>query len=227
MSTVLLNYAVSFNQIASTNAANLAFLHQLGIVTKPAAAAPTVTVTAPGEGTTTVPAVIELTGLFQAGDIVDATFTDDLLVVNQVPYTVLETMSASDVAVQWAALIDGLATMSAEAVGSTIEVVALAPSITVEITAPIYTPIGAPFEPSIITVTDPEELAYYTDKGAEISGAFDGGLTRIYLILVESIDQVPALILEKECDFFFTYDSDFRAYNGKKIKIQNLFPCLN
>ena len=38
---------------------------------------------------------------------------------------------------------------------------------------------------------------------------------------------ILATMLEKECDIFYTYDSDFRAYNGKKIKIKNLFSCLD
>ena len=33
---------------------------------------------------------------------------------------------------------------------------------------------------------------------------------------------ILATILEKECDAFYTYDSDFSAYKGKKIKIKVL-----
>ena len=203
----LLNYAVSFKQVDSTSAASLAFLHNLGVVTKPSATPTELTLTAPGVGDLVVPAVLVLSGLFFAGDIVDATFESDVPFIGQAPYTVLETSTAADVAVQWAAYISGIDQLTAKAVGNTVEVRAFPPGGSVTVTAPIYTPIGAPFEPSIVVITDPEDLPAYSDQAADIVAAFEGGLTRVYLVLVEDVADIPALIENKECDFYTIYGS--------------------
>lgn len=212
MSKVLLNYAVSFTEILGTQSASTAFLHQLGVVCKPSTVPTAVVIEGTGEGTTTVPAILTLTGLFQAGDVVDALFTSDSAPNQQAPLTITETMGASDVAILWADLIKGIDQLTARAVGNTVEIRAFNGGVNVLVENATYTPVGTPFEAGIITVTDPEQLQYYTDQFADIQGAFDAGLTRVYLVLVDDILDAPALLLDKECDFYTVYGSlDFTA----------------
>jgi len=72
-----------------------------------------------------------------------------------------------------------------------------------------YTPNPVPvaLAPAVIMVSDPHELQYLTDEYADIQAAFDGGLSRVYLALVEDGADLPALIAGTECDHFTVYGS--------------------
>ncbi len=207
MSKTLLNYAVSFTEIFPTSAASLAFLHQIGVVVKPSVTAPDVVLTGTGIGDATIPAVLTLSGLYRPGDILDATFESDVPFIGQAPLTILEHTTAEDAAILWADYIKGIDQLTAVAVGETVEVRAFAPGVNVTVSAPVYTPTLDPVEPYIAVITSQEQLPYYTDQWAEIGGAFDGGMNRVYLIVADDILGVPALLVDKECEFYTVYGS--------------------
>lgn len=205
MSKVLLNYAVAFNQVLPVGAASTAFLNQLGVVAKPAADIRAVALDGSGLGTTTEPAILQLSGLYLTGDIIDATFESDVPFIGQAPLTMTEDTTAADAAILWADLIKGIDQLTAVADGEQVLVYAFNGGIDVTVTAPTFTDGGALFTPSVEVITDPDAIKYYTD--ADIAGAFDGGLTRIYLILAEDAAEIPALIDAQECEFYTVYGS--------------------
>lgn len=201
MSKTLLDYAVKFNQIEGTVAASTAFLHQLGFIAHPLITPPAATIDVPA-GTTEAPAVVSFVGVLNATDSVDVELSNTVPDTLPVNVTATETMNAAEVAEAVAAVINASAFDAvAEAVGNTVEILATAPATDVTIDSAAIT-VNGTFEPSIIEVVDPEQLQYWTHAYVSAQGAFDGGLTRLYLILIDDAADLPALLLDKECDFY-------------------------
>lgn len=74
----------------------------------------------------------------------------------------------------------------------------------------VVVPMDTAGTPADITlITDPAELDALTVHAAELKGAFDGGLNQIYLIRVETADDLNPLITGKEGEFYtiFAHES--------------------
>jgi hypothetical protein len=205
--SILLDYAVSFTAVDPTSTASTAHLRNLGVVVKPPTT-PADAVITQAIGDLVTPAVITLSGFFAEGVILDANFATDLDILGVLaPYTVLAAAPASTVAELWAAEISLITDISATAVGSTIEVRAADLATDVTITLLTVDDTGAlPIPDQIVEVTDSEDLANYTEN-RDVIGAFDGGLTKVYLVIAADAASIPALILDKECMFFTVYGS--------------------
>lgn len=207
MSKILLDYAISFTQVSGTAATSLAFLHNLGVITKPPAMPATAVIGVPS-GTTTVAATIVLDGFFLAGSVLtcSGTKTDTPPLTWNAPYTLTEDLTAAQLAIIYADFLSGVDQLTATAVGNTIELRAFNGGLTVGVDVVDLDVTGAiPLASQIIEVFDPEELATISDSPEDIVAAFDGGLASVFVIMAVDIADVPALILDKECDFFTIY----------------------
>lgn len=161
------------------------------------------------------PAEITLFGDYKAGDEISFTVTSDLPETQNI--TVVLT-AADDVtnAVDIAAAVNSAFVSGVIATGESRHVRIRAEDlITTEVTISDLTFTPAPpapeevpeFVPQIVIVTDPSQLAFYTDAADDIIAAFDGGLNRVYLILCDDESQIPLLVRGKECDFYTVYGS--------------------
>lgn len=205
MSKILLDYAVNFTQVSGTATASLAFLHNMGVICAPSNVVPDA-VAVVSIGSQTLPATIQLTGYMLEGSILEVTTTIDAGSPLPIPLTLSENLSASAAAAEWAALINLETDLQAKAVGDIVEILVLDPAIEVVLTLVSLNVTGEiPLTSEIIEVVDPAELALFCKSPEDIQGAFDGGLSKVFLIVAVDILDVPALILEKECEFYTIY----------------------
>lgn len=73
--------------------------------------------------------------------------------------------------------------------------------------------------PDVTLVTDPTELTALTAFALELQGAFDGGLNAIYLVRVQTADEIAALVDEKE-------GIAYTLYCHQSITAAEFFPAI-
>ena len=198
----LLNYAVSFTQVESTTTASVSFLRELGVVCSPNSQTIVSVSINTASGTDAIPAELEVIGEIPIGYTASVEVTSEFqLDPFVVEYTSTQTQTADEFATSWAELINEVEQVTATANGSVIEILALAPAVTVSIANAIL------LIPSIVQVTDPDDLELLTDQHRDIQAVFDGGLNSVYLIITDDALEIPAIITDQECTFFTIYGS--------------------
>jgi hypothetical protein len=213
MSNIILDYAVKFSQVDSLPAPSLGFLHAAGFVV-PKVGGQTLITLVNAAGTDLTPATILFEGIFAAGSQVTVNYTQD---------------TGGGAASVLPTAVDFTADQMAEAMGEAItgppqnadatytvlngllSILAIVPATTFNVQS--VDDSGVIINPyEVIEVTEKTDLILYTDKWAEIGGLFDGGLNSVYLVMVDTISDLPAAILERESDFYTLLCST--AYTG-------------
>ena len=201
MSNSLLDFVVKFSQVTSTASASLGFLHNLGVVAKyKAPETPASVVITTADATDVIPAVLTLAGDFVQNDefTITLTKTDP----SEFKYSIQASGNAAAAAQEITTALNADPLVSATANGETVEVLSI-DSLTVTLSdAKIESPI---IPPQIVEVTDPDTLKNYTDAYDDIQGAFDAGLNKVYLILVDDPNDIADTIKDKESEFYTAY----------------------
>jgi hypothetical protein len=199
--SLILDYAVKISQVTSLPAPSFNFLHTLAVVVPFQANPASAVITVPA-GTVEIPAVITLDGVFQDGAILDGIFFSDVQPTGfHATLTINGGATAEDAAILWADLIKGIDQLTAVANGNTIEVRAGGGGVDVSITDVLLDETGASGY-AIIEVNDVLDLPEYTDQWNEIGGAFDGGLSSVTLVMVETAADLPVALVDQESNFY-------------------------
>lgn len=212
MSNILFDYAIPFNQVESLPSPSTGFLHRLGIVL-PMETAGSVTVI--NDGSDTNPVVIQFVGNHKLDSEVSLAWTSSASGVSALAKAkALSDITADEMATLLGEAIigtpqdapatytveSGLLTVTADG-GETFQTSGLT------LTNVIYQ------TSSIVEVNDPTLLPSLTSYAAEVQGAFDGGLNRLTLLFVTDITELPAMILDKESEFYTLYCHQFFDLN--------------
>jgi hypothetical protein len=197
MAKILLDYAVSFNQVESLPAPSLGFLHNIAVVVpKDIPALPNITLDNP---TTTPDLIITFSAdTYPVGTSISASWTQD---ENDVVTTVVTTtiLTADELAGK---LFTALDADGMDALGNVFEgVLTLATPVTSVVNIYFFV-VENSSTAEVVEVTDPTQLALETIYASEIQGVFDGGLNKVTLIKVDELSQLPDVIAEQENEYF-------------------------
>lgn len=214
MTNVVLDYAVQFNQIESLPEPSTAFLRRLCVPLSRTTAGSTGTIiVGTRDGDTVVPATIEIKGGFKLGDVLALTATRDVEGVLGAEWELDADRDYLTTATDFAAFIAGNTGITVNVVdggagleGATIEILAATPNTTISIDGVEVrraNPLG--FQ----DVTELELTEIVPQYAAQLQGAFDGGLTVITILWVNTVDQIPQYLVGAEADFFTIFNVEF------------------
>jgi hypothetical protein len=213
MSNLVLDYAVKFSQVDSLPAPSLGFLHAAGIVV-PYIGGATDAQIVNAAGTVGNPATIFVEGNFAAGSQITTNYTQDSGGGAASVLPIAQAMTADQMAT---AIGESIVSppQSADAtytvLNGLLTITPALPSTEFNISSlDISGVIVQPYQ--IIEVTEKEDLPTYTNEFAEIGGLFDGGSNSVFLVMVNTLADLPAATLDQESTFYTLLCST--AFNG-------------